>query len=444
MSIPEAEKWPMVADSARPETVSHMRKNGFPKIQSAVKGAKSVEDGIEWLKSFDIVVHPRCKHVIDEMTLYSFKTDQMTGKVLPVLADRDNHCIAEGELVTCERGLIPIEQVTTSDKVLTRGGFQRVLFADVTDINRETLIVETTNGIVRCTPDHEIWTAKGFVRADALRYGDEVLTLEQSSWSKFLSGMERGIGAIQTAFTRLTKHTSSAAKRMAQAGFTGMFGRMSMVQSPTAGTFTTLMGTQQTTTYPIWNASAPRNMQSAISGAMNASSAKKFTWPTSESLPKHGTLLMRAGRNTKKSVRWLMQRLFQSLNRASNAVLFSHQTKQGTGTSFAPTNASLHGAEHQVWTMRKDAAKVVGNHSQPTNTAAHATVRGHVLTVRDGGQCAKVYDLTVENHHEFFVNGVLVSNCIDAVRYALEGARRANVQQKPKARPVVTMMPMAR
>ena len=93
MSIPEAEKWPMVADSARPETVSHMRKNGFPKIQSAVKGAKSVEDGIEWLKSFDIVVHPRCKHTIDELTLYSYKTDQMTGKVLPVLDDRDNHVI---------------------------------------------------------------------------------------------------------------------------------------------------------------------------------------------------------------------------------------------------------------------------------------------------------------------------------------------------------------
>jgi phage terminase large subunit len=83
----------MVADSARPETISHMRKNGFPKIQSAVKGAKSVEEGIEWLKSFDIVVHPRCKHTIDELTLYSFKTDQMTGKILPVLEDRDNHVI---------------------------------------------------------------------------------------------------------------------------------------------------------------------------------------------------------------------------------------------------------------------------------------------------------------------------------------------------------------
>ena len=30
MSIPDAEKWPMVADSSRPETISYLRRNGFP------------------------------------------------------------------------------------------------------------------------------------------------------------------------------------------------------------------------------------------------------------------------------------------------------------------------------------------------------------------------------------------------------------------------------
>ena len=93
MSVPDAEKWPMVADSSRPETISHMRNNGFPKILSAVKGPRSLEEGVEWLKSFDIVVHPRCKHLIDELTLYSYKTDPLTGAVLPMLADKDNHCI---------------------------------------------------------------------------------------------------------------------------------------------------------------------------------------------------------------------------------------------------------------------------------------------------------------------------------------------------------------
>ena len=93
MSVPDAERWPIVADSARPETISHMRRHGFPKILPAVKGPRSLEEGVEWLKSFDIVVHPRCKHLIDELTLYSYKTDPLTGIVLPQLADKDNHVL---------------------------------------------------------------------------------------------------------------------------------------------------------------------------------------------------------------------------------------------------------------------------------------------------------------------------------------------------------------
>ena len=93
LSVPEAERWPITADSARPETISHMRNHGFPKIVSAVKGPKSVEEGIEWLKTYDIVVHPRCIHTIDELSLYSFKIDDKTQQVLPILDDKDNHVI---------------------------------------------------------------------------------------------------------------------------------------------------------------------------------------------------------------------------------------------------------------------------------------------------------------------------------------------------------------
>ncbi len=93
MTIPEAERWPLVADSSRPETISHMRKHGFPKIMAAVKGKDSVNEGIEWLKSYDIVVHPRCTHTIDELTFYSYKTDPLTSKILPVLQDLNNHVI---------------------------------------------------------------------------------------------------------------------------------------------------------------------------------------------------------------------------------------------------------------------------------------------------------------------------------------------------------------
>jgi phage terminase large subunit len=91
--VPDSEKWFITADSARPETISYMQKHGYPKINAAIKGARSVEEGVAFLQSFDIVVHPRCQHVIDELTLYSYKTDPLTGKVLPILEDKHNHCI---------------------------------------------------------------------------------------------------------------------------------------------------------------------------------------------------------------------------------------------------------------------------------------------------------------------------------------------------------------
>jgi phage terminase large subunit len=92
-TVPDAERWPTIADSSRPETISYMQRNGFPKMLPAIKGARSVEEGIEFLRSFDIVVHPRCKHTIEELTQYRYEIDPTTSIVLPKLRDKDNHVI---------------------------------------------------------------------------------------------------------------------------------------------------------------------------------------------------------------------------------------------------------------------------------------------------------------------------------------------------------------
>lgn len=90
--IPEARKWPIKADSARPETISYLRRQGF-NISAAKKWQGSVEDGITFLRGFkQIIIHPRCKETAKEARLYSYKTDRITGEVLPVIADAHNHC----------------------------------------------------------------------------------------------------------------------------------------------------------------------------------------------------------------------------------------------------------------------------------------------------------------------------------------------------------------
>jgi phage terminase large subunit len=91
--VPDARKWFITADSARPETISYMQKHGYPRINRAHKGAGSVEEGIAFLQSFDIIVHPRCAHLIDELSTYRYKRDPLTEKILPILEDKNNHVI---------------------------------------------------------------------------------------------------------------------------------------------------------------------------------------------------------------------------------------------------------------------------------------------------------------------------------------------------------------
>ncbi len=92
-SVPGADQWPIKGDSARPETISYLRRHGY-NIDGAEKWADSIEEGINFIKSFDkVVIDPRCKHTADEFRLYSYKTDRLTDEVLPVVLDKNNHTI---------------------------------------------------------------------------------------------------------------------------------------------------------------------------------------------------------------------------------------------------------------------------------------------------------------------------------------------------------------
>lgn len=92
-SIPDARAHVTRADNARPETISFMVRNGWKRMEGTHKWPGSVEDGVAHLRAFDeIVIHPRCKHTAEEAGLWSFKTDRLSGQVLPQLLDKHNHC----------------------------------------------------------------------------------------------------------------------------------------------------------------------------------------------------------------------------------------------------------------------------------------------------------------------------------------------------------------
>jgi len=91
--IPTSRAWPIKADNARPETISYLSRQGFS-ISPAEKWPGCVEDRIAHLKGFyKIHVHERCKHLLEELRLYSYKRDRVTGEILPIIIDKHNHGI---------------------------------------------------------------------------------------------------------------------------------------------------------------------------------------------------------------------------------------------------------------------------------------------------------------------------------------------------------------
>jgi phage terminase large subunit len=91
--LPDATRWPMRGDNARPETIDYVRRNGFKRLVPCKKGRGSVEDGITFLQGMDIVVHPNCVNLIRELRGYAYRTDPRTEEVLPVIEDKNNHAI---------------------------------------------------------------------------------------------------------------------------------------------------------------------------------------------------------------------------------------------------------------------------------------------------------------------------------------------------------------
>lgn len=89
--IPGVREYMIKADCARPETISHIKSKGF-RIEGAEKWPGSVEDGITFLRSFEkIIIHPRCTKTIFEANAYEYKTDRLTGDILPDIVDKHNH-----------------------------------------------------------------------------------------------------------------------------------------------------------------------------------------------------------------------------------------------------------------------------------------------------------------------------------------------------------------
>ena len=103
-------RFPMNADSSRPDLINELyRKYGFRNIVSVKKTSKTddpndklkdknyIRAGLDFLKSLEIIIHPRCVKTIEEFRNYKWKSElDASGEniiILEELEKGDDHCI---------------------------------------------------------------------------------------------------------------------------------------------------------------------------------------------------------------------------------------------------------------------------------------------------------------------------------------------------------------
>lgn len=73
---------PIKADSEDPRTINELRLLGLRGIRGAKKGAGSVLGGIQKLQDYEIIVSPRCPHMIESLCNYAWKKDKISDKIM--------------------------------------------------------------------------------------------------------------------------------------------------------------------------------------------------------------------------------------------------------------------------------------------------------------------------------------------------------------------------
>ena len=78
------------ADCAEPKSIAELREAGLSRIRAARKGKDSVNNGIQYIQGYTIIIHPRCVHFLTEIANYTWKEDRF-GRKLNIPIDDFNH-----------------------------------------------------------------------------------------------------------------------------------------------------------------------------------------------------------------------------------------------------------------------------------------------------------------------------------------------------------------
>jgi phage terminase large subunit len=83
----------IIADAAEPKSIEEIKRAGVIKIKACEKGKDSILHGIQKLQNYQIIVHPDCAGLIEELENYTWQKDKFTDLYINKPIDDYNHYI---------------------------------------------------------------------------------------------------------------------------------------------------------------------------------------------------------------------------------------------------------------------------------------------------------------------------------------------------------------
>jgi len=338
-----------------------------------------------------LFIFSRCENTIRELENYRWKEKRAQDSENPEepLKVEDHACLVGETLVKMAgENDRKIEKINIGDR--TSEGI--VVDKAMTGIKPIWELILSDGKRLRSTADHKIFTDNGKKPLDTLSYGDKIRVWQIS---------------IQKEALRLTDYptigTDFIIPQLAGAPMGGnactlQFGNILMAKCLMAFMSTIKTSILKTTIYPIL---------SLLQRANIFQSMPQETLKTNISEENQKDILRRSGHLRSSGID--QQREEKNIDELAGY--------RGTKKDIIPRN---------VWC----AGKIIRHLSRLVRGIATLIVeqRPFVVGVRPLNYSAPVYNLTVENSHQFYANGILVANC-DALRYLVSS------QFQPAKRP---------
>lgn len=425
----ELNKWHgtfVYSDSADPRLIDELMLKGVL-IYPVQKGGGSILAGIQRIHDFDnIFVTEHSYNVQNELRNYVWAKDK-NGNYINQPEDSYNHCFVGDTLVMTENGEKRIENLKVGEKVLTSNGYKRITkFFDngIRETIKVRLRFKNKELEIEATPDHKFKTKEEWIELKKLKAGAEMYLCK--------SLMVKNIGFTEASDTIQEEQNEC----------TLQYGNTTMGKYPKDFTFITKMKTLLITTFPILKylkvaniyQNTPKNTwkMPIISKKREKICVRRMNMRNCGTLPKKVENGIANTERKSLPICNLLQKFAIGVarsikpNRMDIIGFVPIIAKQDTDTIIASTmkNVNAQSAERpllQTDTHPKNIAKIVKKSLCQNlqsigqkNEIKQVSLESVEIISR---QTNHVYDIEVEEAHEFFANGVLVHNCIDAIRY---------------------------